>query len=247
MLGPEEVGAMSTLTPRPRVQPEPPVRRTPKETLEAPRSRWPTVVIGAVALLVGLGLGNAITGVNRGELTDAMDRLDVATERLRAAEQQIGLLSRRELAVAKERRAHNAAVNELDRVVVAGARVFADNPAPGDGSPGPRVTELVDDWLRATNTADVGALRALSTSDATTTFLAPFGLRREFSGDEHSVLFEEMGKPEMRLVGDPVRRGRFVWVGYDETDSSGVMVFRLEGGRIAHQWIVVARNSMGTW
>jgi hypothetical protein len=48
-----------------------------------------------------------------------------------------------------------------------------------------------------------------------------------------------MGTPELTLVGEPVRHSDHAWVRYREAGSSGVLVFRFERRKIAHQWFVV--------
>jgi len=236
-----------TWRPNESTQPSP----QPKEILETPTRRWPKALIAVVALLLGIGLGNALFG---GELRmdTSLDRLEVLTEQLHRANAEIARLRTEEqlpAALVAARAERSAIAAELDQAIVDGTTMFAAGlPANAERFPAsPAVTDLVDDYVTATNDGAAGRLLATFTPDGVLTLMTPQigGWRSDYRGTEIGSGFLAGKRYHLRLTSPIAEYGSFVWARYAENADEGVLVVRLQGRKIAHAWVVLANQPVG--
>jgi hypothetical protein len=239
----------STWPPTPPDRPEP--VRPPKEILETPQRRWPKTAIAVVALLLGIGLGNAFFD-DSSRLDDSLDRLEALTGQLDRANAEVARLRADGTlpdAVVSARAERAALASELDRAVIDGAALFAAGlPDVADRSPAtPAVKDLLGTYVAATNEGDVERLLSTFTHDGVLTLEAPMiaGYRTDFRGTEIGSDFLGRGKYSLRLTSPVAQDGSFVWARYRQSGDEGVLVLRLDGRRIAHAWIVQASPPVG--
>ncbi|MGN6574961.1 MAG: hypothetical protein ACTHKG_04680 [Nocardioides sp.] len=241
--------AQSTWPPTQPDRPEP--MPPPKEILETPQRRWPKTAIAVVALLLGIGLGNAFFD-DSSRLDDSLDRLETLTGQLDRANAEVARLRANDTlpdAVTQARAERAALATELDRAVVDGATMFmAGLPGVVDRSPAtPAVKDLLATYVAATNDGDVGRLLSTFTHDGVLTLMAPMiaGYRTDFRGTEIGSDFLTRGTYHLRLTSPVAEAGSFVWARYRLSGDEGVLMLRLQGRRIAHAWVVEANPPVG--
>lgn len=229
---------------------EPLVLKTPKEVLDKPPRRWPLPLMVLVAVLLGMGAGAWIAGNNERALDATAERLVEVSELLETARTDLAT-TQEDLATAQAdltrlqgvervsdhaRRDNAAALEDLEQIAFAAAEMFDALPAVAtEGlAPVPRDLAVLERNIAAAEAQDASRFRDTFTREGRMTFVLA-GLHQELRGDEmHSLLFPR----QVRLVGRPAQTGEFLWSRYRETNSSGVVVSRLEGDRIQHQWHV---------
>jgi hypothetical protein len=221
-----------------------------KDILETPPRRWPKAVIAVVALLLGLGLGNAFFG-DEGRMDNNLDRLEALTGRLDRANAEIDRLREGDTlpAALVEVRAERAALaSELDQAVLDGAQLFtAGLPESADRAPAsPTVRRLLAEHVAATNAGSVHRLLATFTPDGVLTMLAPSigGWRADYRGTEIAAGLRTLGQQRLRLT-DLTQHGDFVWARYGGSPDQGVVVARVESRRIAHLWALLLNPPVG--
>lgn len=223
--------------------PEPDEDLLPKEVLESVPRSWPTALIAVLALLLGLGVGNVLFRDGR-QLEETAARLEVASDRLDAANQEITRLRHEEfvrrlelervtLAELDARRERDFLAADLDHTAVALAglsdALSADFPAAN-----PTAAAVIEQAMAAARAGDMTRFAAAFTRTGVITAYEP-GLRLEWVGPE----LELVGRhPTLTLTDELTQAGDFVWTAYSDSESTGVLVFRLEDGRIAHQWVM---------
>ena len=231
---------------------EPLVLKTPKEVLDQPPRRWPVPLMVLVAVLLGMGAGAWIAGNNERVLDSTTERLvevsdqldaargELATARdeLVAARAELGRLQGAERTAVEARRDHAAALEDLEQAAVASAALFDTLPpgATAGLAPAPGDLAVVARGVAAATAGDADAYRGTFTRDGRLTMIAA-GLRSELRADDLGAFVSPA--PRLRLVGAPAAVESFIWTRYHESSSSGVLVSRLQGGKILHQWIVV--------
>lgn len=224
---------------------------TPKEVLDKPPRRWPVPLMVLVAVLLGMGAGAWVAGNNERALDATAERLvevseqldtaraelSTARDELVAAQAELARLQGAERIAVEARRDHAAALEELEHVVFAAADMLDALPAGSTAAltPDPRDWAVAERSLAAANAGDAQGFRRAFTRDGRVTFVAA-GLREELRGDEVGQAVSP--PPRLRFVGEPAQTGEFLWSRYDETGSSGVVVMRLQGDKILHQWLV---------
>ena len=232
---------------------EPLVVKTPQEVLDKPQRRWPVPLMVLAAVLLGMGSGAWIAGNNERALDATAERLvevseqlesariDLATARddlasTRAALDQLQAVER----VADRARSDNAAAREdLDQVVFAAAEMFDALPpeAVARLKPVPRDLAVLERSFAAVEARDAAGFRDTFARNGRMTLVFA-GLSMERRGDGIRSLIFPRG---VRLVGQPAQTDEFLWSRYRETETSGVVVSRLQGGRILRQWHVALR------
>lgn len=225
---------------------EAPVVRTAKEVLDEPPRRWPLPLMVLVAVLLGMGAGAWVAGNNERALDATAERLVEVSEQLEsahaelsAAQAELVRLQGVERVSGSARRDNAAALEDLEQVVFAAAEMFDALPAgsTADLAPAPRDLGVLERNVAAAQAQDASRFRDTFTRDGRVTYVFA-GLHQELRGDEmQSLLFPE----QVRLVGTPAQIGGLLWSRYRETTSSGVVVSRIEGDRIQHQWHVALR------
>jgi hypothetical protein len=240
---------MSTQSTWPPAKPQQPAPSS-KDILETPPRRWPKTLIAVVALLLGLGLGNAFFG-DEGRMDSNLDRLEALAVRLDRANEEIDRLREGDTlpAALVEVRAERAALaSELDQTVLAGAQLFtAGLPESADRAPASStVRRLLDEHVAATNAGSVRRLMATFTSDGVLTMLAPSlgGWRADYRGTEIAAGLRTLGEQRLRLT-DLAQHGDLVWARYGGSPDQGVVVVRVEGRRIAHLWTILLNPPVG--
>jgi hypothetical protein len=204
-----------------------------------------------VAVLLGMGTGAWIAGNNERALDTTAERLVELSERLESARSDLAT-TRDELATTQTRltqlegvervadtarRDHAAALEDLEQVVFAAAEMFDRLPAGATTGPAPARSDLsvLERSFAAADAGDQEAFRRTFTRDGWLTIVFG-GLHQELRGDEIGLAVRSVVDP--RLVGEPAQSGEFLWSRYRAVDASGVVVTRLRGDRIAHQWLV---------
>lgn len=223
---------------------EPLVVTTPQEVLDKPPRRWPVPLMVLVAVLLGMGAGAWIGGNNERALDATSQRLVEVTEQLDsvradlgAAEGSLAGLQGVGQMADEARRDHAVALENLEQVVFAAAEMFDALPPAASLrlAPAPRDLAVVERSISATNAGDRKGFRTLFTRDGWLT-LVTAGLHQEFRGDDLGLALAS--SPHLRLVGEPAQTGEFVWSRYIQQGASGVVVTRLQGDQILHQWLV---------
>lgn len=223
---------------------EPPVVRTPEEVLDKPPRRWPVPLMVLAAVLLGMGAGAWIGGNNEQALDATAQRLVAVSEQLETARTDLSKaqadltrLQGVQRLAETARRDHAVALENLEQVVFAAADMFDRLPAGAVRRvPVPRDLAVVERSVANANAGDEAAFRALFTRDGWMTFVSA-GLHQEFRGDDVALAVATL--PRLRLVGEPAQTGEFVWSRYAQAGTSGVLVTRLQGDKILHQWLVV--------
>lgn len=236
---------MSTQTPwRPEAT-DPLVLKTPEEVLDQPPRRWPVPLMVLVAVLLGMGSGAWIAGNNERaldataqRLVEVSEQLATARDELATAGDEVNRLQGVERLAATARRDNAAALEDLEQVVFAAAEMFDDvGPAAmARLTATPRDLAVLRRSFALANAGDREGFRSLFTRDGRMTIVAA-GLHEELRGDEVGLAVSPL--PRLRLVGEPAQTGEFLWSRYEETTSAGVVVVRLQGSQILHQWLVV--------
>lgn len=231
---------------------EPLVLTTPADVLDKPPRRWPVPLMVLLAVLLGTGAGAWIAGNNERVLDSTTERLVEVSDQLEAARGELATV-RDDLATAQDtltrlqgaerralqaRRDHAAALEDLEQTVVASAALFDALPpsATAGLSPAPGELAVLTSSIAAANAGDAEGYRGTFTRDGRLSMIAA-GLRNELRADDLGTVVSP--SPRLRLVGAPAAIKSFIWTRYQESSSSGVMVTRLQDGKILHQWIVV--------
>jgi hypothetical protein len=215
-----------------------------EEELSSSSRQWPTVLVGVLALLVGLGLGNATFGSSlREEVEATSDELAARTTELRQADRTIGRIERK---YADQWHQRALVGQDLEATIEALGDVFTETrSATGAWEPlraDSDVVGLVERHVRTGNAGLVDQHMATYADEPVVTTLR--GLRQN----------EAVGAPEIqaaigtrfaggvRITTPVYQREDLAWAGYRDSTTTGVLLVRLRGRKIAHEWFLVQRR-----
>ncbi len=98
------------------------------------------------------------------------------------------------------------------------------------------VVALLDENISALNAGDAAAIAATFTEDAVMTDLIA---GEEFVGaDEIAATYASIPNWRLERTSEIVQQGAYAASGFTYRGGSGVAIFQIQDGKIAHQWVI---------
>jgi ketosteroid isomerase-like protein len=196
------------------------------------------LLVAVVALLIGLGLGNAF-GTSGRDLRVSEAQLDSRTSDLQAVREELDRAKqsydRYRVLLSAERKARTRAEEGLEGFARQAARLAGHPVRPVRAGSASRV---MGDWAAAQDVGDLQALRATYAPDASVSAVQHGVELLGAEGSRDVARTVRAALPgDLTLTTRVLHAGEFAAAGYAVSGSTGVMVIRVVDGRIAQHWL----------